>query len=358
MHILHDSDHNYSAILRTVEALGVQNVYIIAPQCIQSTLTNNTDMTGDSEEEIDDDVKLKRSSGQVLKRATESEIKDRSMHHLYARKATEWLTVTDFDDTKSCIDTLRKDGYQIWATDLGQAATCLTEEELRAQAGPNDGLIPAKLAIVFGTEAVGCTAEMLNSCDLRVYLPLRGFADSLNLSVATALVVHQLFVLDPTLIGAMSEEERRELRQKWFAKLASQRLLSSKDKKRRVKLMSFIKACDELAKKKMAGEHMEKAELTKLSKRESKQAELDAIVGNLARDSQLAVKDLVDNPPAPITDMRRADEHRTCFVGRNTKAKQGDAWKDMPATKNIQGAQNVSSSFFRERAVANNSEEK
>ena len=38
------NDHNYSAILRTVEALGVQNVYIIAPQCIQSTLTNNTDI--------------------------------------------------------------------------------------------------------------------------------------------------------------------------------------------------------------------------------------------------------------------------------------------------------------------------
>lgn len=85
------NDHNYSAILRTVEALGVQNVYIIAPQCVQSTLTINED-----DKKIDDVkvVERKRSSGQPVRRATESEIKDRALHHLYAKKATEWLTVT------------------------------------------------------------------------------------------------------------------------------------------------------------------------------------------------------------------------------------------------------------------------
>ena len=85
------NDHNYSAILRTVEALGVQHVYIIAPQCIQSTLT--TENEGDEVQDIKAS-ELKRSSGQLIKRATESEIRDRAMHHMYARKATEWLTVT------------------------------------------------------------------------------------------------------------------------------------------------------------------------------------------------------------------------------------------------------------------------
>ena len=33
--------------------------------------------------------------------------------------------------------------------------------------------------------------ELLQAADERVYLPLRGFADSLNLSVAAALVLHQ-----------------------------------------------------------------------------------------------------------------------------------------------------------------------
>lgn len=341
------NDHNYSAILRTVEALGVHNVYIIAPQCIKSTLTDNGDEAGDVT-----GVELKRSAGPVVKKATDSEKKDRAMHHLYARKATEWLSVTDFEDTKSCIDALRKDKYQIWATDLGQVATCLTEEELGIRAESNGGkLIPEKVAIVFGTEAVGCTAEMLNAADLRVYLPLRGFADSLNLSVATALVVHQLFVLDPTLVGAMSEDERKQLRKEWYAKLASQRLLSSGDKKRRSKLMTFVKSCEEIENRRSAGVPLGVEEVVKLGKKESKQAELDELVGNLALNSQLAVKDLVENPPAPITDMRRADEHRTCFVGRNTKSNQGDAWADMPATANLPVAHMATASFLDRKSV-------
>ena len=253
---------------------------------------------------------------------------------------------------------MRKDNYQIWATDLGQVATCLTEEELGIHAEENGGrLIPEKVAIVFGTEAVGCTTEMLNAADLRVYLPLRGFADSLNLSVATSLVVHQLFVLDPTLVGGMSEDERKQLRKAWYSKLASQRLLSSRDKKHRVKLTTYLQACELLDKKKLAGERLEEDELKKLGKKAAKQAELDAIESKLAVDSYLAVKDLVDNPPAPITDMRRADEHRTCYVGKNTKNIHGDAWKDMPATANQQGKQMATASFFRQRVASQNSDE-
>ena len=42
---------------------------------------------------------------------------------------------------------------------------------------------------------------MLSAAELRVYLPLRGFADSLNLSVAAALVIHELFHLCPEAVG-------------------------------------------------------------------------------------------------------------------------------------------------------------
>lgn len=343
------NDHNYSAILRTVEALGVQHVYIVAPQCIKSTLTNNNC----DEDEVADvkNVELKRSSGPRVKRATENEKRDRMMHHLYARKATEWLSITEFDTTKSCIDSLRNDGYQIWATDLGQEAVCLTEEDLSLARG-GAPIVPEKVAVVFGTEAVGCTTEMLNAADLRVYLPLRGFADSLNLSVATALVVHQMFVLDKSLIGAMSESERRQLRQQWYAKLASQRLLSAKDKKNRVKLTKYIQACEEIEKKMESGAQVFKEEVEKLAKRDEKQAELDAIDTKLEADSKLAVKDLVDNPPSAITDMRRADEHRTCFVGRNTKAAHVDAWADMPATTNSTTKRMATAEFFRSRVAS------
>jgi hypothetical protein len=150
----------------------------------------------------------------------------------------------------------------------------------------------------------------------------------------------------------MSEEERYQLRQAWYTKLASQRLLSPGDKKKRLKMISFIKACDEIDKKRLAGVPLFQSELDKLGKRGAKQAELDAIDAKLAEDSRRAVENLVANPPEPITDMRRADEHRTCFVGKKTKSRHRDVWADMPATANLSVKQNTSASFFRSQQKA------
>jgi tRNA(Leu) C34 or U34 (ribose-2'-O)-methylase TrmL len=277
------------------------------------------------------------------------------MHHLFARKATEWLTVREFDDTKSCIDTLKEEGRQIWATDLAQVAVCLTEDGIKqhlksfGEESYNGKLIPEKVAIVFGTEAVGCSNEMLEAADLRVYLPLRGFADSLNLSVATALVVHQMFILDPTLVGAMSEDERKQLRRDWFARLASQRMLSARMKKNRVKLLTYIRHCEEIESKINAGVRVEPEEVAKWKNLSSKRAEIEAMDAKVKLDSEAAARDLVDNPPDPITDMRRADEHRVCYVGKGTKNRYGKLWDDMPATENAKSNDMSSASFFRDR---------
>ncbi len=42
---------------------------------------------------------------------------------------------------------------------------------------------------MFGREAVGVSKEVLESARERVYLPLHGFADSLNVSAAVALIL-------------------------------------------------------------------------------------------------------------------------------------------------------------------------
>jgi tRNA(Leu) C34 or U34 (ribose-2'-O)-methylase TrmL len=248
------NDHNYSAILRTTEALGIHHVYIISPKSIKSTLKLGTDGLDPKSLEEDDNLpienaKLFRSTGQKVKNSTPEEIQDRASHHLFAKKALEWLNVREFDTTKECIDVLRKDGFKIWSTDLSQVAVTLTPEGLSEGNLSNEPLIPEKLAIVFGTEAVGCSTEILEASDKRVYLPLRGFADSLNLSVATALVVHHLFILDPSLIGAMSEDERIEIRRKWYAKLASQRLLPKAEKSKRKRLNNQVRTISEYEKR-------------------------------------------------------------------------------------------------------------
>ena len=362
------NDHNYSAILRTAEALGVQHVYIIDPQACKSTLKqggngHNHDADDQTDTKDTQNIKLYRSTGQHVKHSTQAEVQDRAQHHLFAQRALEWLQVTEFETTAECIDHLRNDGYQIWATDLSQVAVCLTREALLQEpehhhdigsaASPN--IIPDKLAIVFGTEAVGCTAEMLNKSDKRVYLPLRGFADSLNLSVATALIIHQLFTLDPTIVGSMSNEERIQIRRKWYTKLASQRLQTKGEKQKRRRLAAQIEECTKIEWRVNHPEEskdyppIQPEQRNKIGKLKELKQELNAYDDELQRKSMEAVEDLVLNPPQPISDMRRADEHRTTYVGKNTKKNHGEAWGDMAATGYFRTDVSTTSSFFRDR---------
>mmetsp|Transcript_7788 Transcript_7788/g.8924 ORF Transcript_7788/g.8924 Transcript_7788/m.8924 type:complete len:470 (-) Transcript_7788:161-1570(-) len=346
------NDHNYSAILRTAEALGIQNVWIISPPPSKED---------DNKNEGDDEF-ITTMRGTKIKQM-DDEREGRKLHHLYAQRATEWLTVRDeFTTTQECYDELRRTDHTIWATDLSQQAVCLSNiEELPNQvegSGNNNNVLPSKLAIVFGTEAVGCSSEALLNSDLRVYLPLRGFADSLNLSVATALVLHQLFVLDPTIEGDSSEEERVELRRKWFTKLAGKRLLTSRQKKDRTKLISTIEHCRALREKKQNELTIEQlAKLKTLSKLEQDLSELERSIQYTAEE---AVSEFIDNPPSPITDLRRPDEHRVAHVSKNTKAKNLALWdnnneEQMPATTSYQTNTHPSTSnFFRNRISTNN----
>ena len=372
------NDHNYSAILRTAEALGIQHVYIIDPQACNSTLkqlnNDGTEVIGNGNQQnpnqpVQDEqgnVKLCRSTGQHVKQYSQSEVKDRAQHHLFAQRAVEWLNVKEFETTKECIDELKNNGYHIWSTDLSQVAVCLTKDALMEDDHHNFGIdtlaeeynvIPEKLAIVFGTEAVGCTTEILNASDKRVYLPLRGFADSLNLSVATALVIHQLFTLDPSIIGSMPHQERIELRRQWYSKLASQRLLSKIDKKKRRRIKTEIQQYSELEWRINNPDNKEYAPLNsfqvaKVEKLYSLRAELKEIDDDLKMKSLQAVEDLVLNPPEPLGDMRRHDGHRATYAGKNTKRSQG--WKDMPATSYVRSVNLSSASFFRDRVKESN----
>uniref|UniRef100_A0A8J9S434 tRNA/rRNA methyltransferase SpoU type domain-containing protein n=1 Tax=Phaeodactylum tricornutum TaxID=2850 RepID=A0A8J9S434_PHATR len=351
------NDHNYSAILRTAEALGIQNVWIIdPPQLMDGTGVGSVDDNNREEGSNDgnsESRKLPTSAHPgrpLLKVLSEQEMEQRAQHRLFAQNATEWITLREFTDTASCLHELRATGHQIWATDLSQQAVPLEKDDLQ-EAG--HWPLPNQLAIVFGTEAVGCSQEMLRHADLRVYLPLRGFADSLNLSVATALVIQALFVLDPDLVGRMHPEDRTVLRQAWFSKLARQRLLSSAEKKKRKKLVGNIAYGERLQLKVDAGDRLERKQIEKLAKLEAMRAELIALdeaslfSENAAVDA--AVAEWVRNPPAPLTDVRRADTHRVTFVGKGTKKLHAAHWKDMVATNNTHSVYDSSSSFFRAR---------
>mmetsp|Transcript_57597 Transcript_57597/g.66500 ORF Transcript_57597/g.66500 Transcript_57597/m.66500 type:complete len:477 (+) Transcript_57597:130-1560(+) len=316
------NDHNYSAILRTAEALGISTVYTIDPPDV--VMEENENMLDQKQNKIS---------------RTQEEIKQRSLHHIFARNATEWITVRDFANSEDCVAFCRKQGYKLWVTDLSQEA-----EALNLYPNLMKPILPDKIALVFGTEAVGASNYILEQADRRIYLPLRGFADSLNLSVSTALVTQALFFLDPSLIGAMSEGERKYLRKTWFTKLAQQRILTPKQKKDRKQLASKIKKCEAL-KKRIEEDpncHIQSGEQKKLdecSLYQHKLETIDALIDPIK--VQTAVQEWIDNPPSPLTDLRRADCHRVCFVGKNTRDINKEYWKDMAATSNkgtIEGA--------------------
>ena len=88
--------------------------------------------------------------------------------------------------------------------------------------GHNDNVIekqelPPRIALVMGREADGVSTEMLEACSLKVYLPMYGFSDSFNVSVAAALSVQRLFDAFPHSRGYMSDERRTKLRSLWYA---------------------------------------------------------------------------------------------------------------------------------------------
>mmetsp|Transcript_16608 Transcript_16608/g.31096 ORF Transcript_16608/g.31096 Transcript_16608/m.31096 type:complete len:186 (+) Transcript_16608:126-683(+) len=137
---------------------------------------------------------VRDKKNRLLQLSTE-EAEQRRQHHLFARNVIEWLSIREFETTKECIQALREDRYQIYVTDLSQKKGELTPDTLH----DNDCWpLPPKMAILSlppkrKDARRKCRTLPIFAC---VYLPLRDFADSLNLSVAAALVIHHLLLLE------------------------------------------------------------------------------------------------------------------------------------------------------------------
>ena len=311
-------EHNYSAVLRTAEALGVQHVWLVDP--VVREADGGLDACGATPE----------GSGRGRKRGAHGS-DWREAHKLFARRAQVFTSIREFPDAASCVAALKADGRTIWATDLSQRAVPLTEPALRAATGASAGesVVPERLAVVFGTESVGCTETIFAAADLRVYLPLRGFADSLNLSVAAALVMQELFHLCPEAVGATAPEERVALRTKWFTQLAAGRALTGSEEKRRAKLTQKLNAARRRATER--GTETASGDADDAQTTESLARELEALLEKRDAAARAAAAPHIANPPRPLRDMRRSDEHREAFVGRKTRARNAEHWAGMPA---------------------------
>ena len=188
-------DLNHVAVLRTCDALGVLRVWLVElPAAARNEQEQRTQRRKAAQRGVECDPLL------GFRRA-----------QLYAA----YLDVRTFTSTAEAIAAARADGRQIWATDLSQEAWALPGD-----AGAVARELPARLALVVGSEHAGVSAEMLEAADRRVFLPMHGFAESLNLSVASALVLQRLLDACPESRGALDPDELGERRRQWYDSLA------------------------------------------------------------------------------------------------------------------------------------------
>jgi tRNA (guanosine-2'-O-)-methyltransferase len=159
---------NVSAILRTADGFGIQRVHA-----------------------IDSAGKYKRS-----KRTT--------------RGADKWVDRYRWETTGGCYEHLRADGYRIIAADVGEQAGPISELDLTD-----------RCAIVFGNELEGLTEAARSGADALVTVPMEGFAESFNISVAAAIAlyeIHRQRVGKYGTSGDLSDETRSRIRAVWYAK--------------------------------------------------------------------------------------------------------------------------------------------
>ena len=95
-----------------------------------------------------------------------------------AANVQKWLRIERYGSVQECVAALRARSLRIYATELGGEPLNYLDVDWR---GPS--------AIVLGNEHRGCSDEMLEAADARVAIPMIGFVESLNVSVAAAVLL-------------------------------------------------------------------------------------------------------------------------------------------------------------------------
>ena len=134
--------HNISAVMRTCDAVGVQDIYVL-------------------------NTKIPRHKKWGAKSSS---------------SAAKWLTVHQFDNAEECFSLLRKRYSTILTTHLSSDAISLHKVDFTKS-----------IALVFGNEHEGVSEEIRNMADGNFIIPQVGIIRSLNISVACAVTLYEAF---------------------------------------------------------------------------------------------------------------------------------------------------------------------
>lgn len=176
--------HNAAAVWRTADAFGFQKIYLVYSK--------------------------------------EKPINPKRIGKASSSSANKWLSFKVFKSIDLCYEELRKNGYKIYATVLDQEAKKVSTIKFAEK----------KLAVVLGNEHRGLSEEAMKGADVKVYIPMKGMVQSLNISVTAAILMYEVdrqrnHPLTPSLSKegesiifenkdfSLSKEEKEELKKEY-----------------------------------------------------------------------------------------------------------------------------------------------
>jgi tRNA (guanosine-2'-O-)-methyltransferase len=161
--------HNASAVVRSVECFGLQDVHFIETR---NRYNPNPDVTMGANKWI-------------------------NIHHHSG----------ELNNSISCVQKLKAQGYRIVATTPHKNDQLISELDLTK----------GKIALFFGTEQEGITPDILDNADEFVKIPMYGFTESFNISVSAAICLYELLpkLRKSTVNWQLSEEEKEEILLEW-----------------------------------------------------------------------------------------------------------------------------------------------
>src|SRR4051812_14540130 len=145
---------NIGTVIRNVNALGVEKVYVVDPR--QSLPDNWQDL---------------RERKSVSKTSV---------------SAVKWTFVKRFNSTEECFDHLERKGFKSIVTSPHvKGKTCIFLHE-------GDYTVHSKLAVWFGSEAVGISDVAVERSEMCVSIPMFGMIESLNLGTSSGIVLYEV----------------------------------------------------------------------------------------------------------------------------------------------------------------------
>jgi tRNA (guanosine-2'-O-)-methyltransferase len=145
---------NIGTVIRNVNALGIEKVYVVDPK-----------------HSLPDDWQDLRDRREISKTSV---------------SAVKWTFVKRFDSTDDCFDYLEAKRFKSIVTSphvKGKASVFLHEGDFTTQ---------TKLAVWFGSEAVGISNRAVERSEMCVCIPMFGMIESLNLGTSSGIVLYEV----------------------------------------------------------------------------------------------------------------------------------------------------------------------